>query len=51
MQYSTDIARLDGRLKSYATITADLAIAQAEEADAEIGKGIIRGPCMASPSQ
>ena len=30
------IARLDDHLKSYATITADRAIAQAEKADVEI---------------
>jgi amidase len=36
------IARLDGRLKSYATLTPDLALAQAKQADAEIGRGTIR---------
>jgi amidase len=43
------IARLDDHLKSYATLTANLAIAQAEKADVEIGKGIIRGPLHGVP--
>jgi amidase len=43
------IARVDSHLKSYATLTADLAIAQAEKADAEIGQGIIRGPLHGVP--
>ena len=43
------IARLDSRLKSYATVTADLALAQAEEADAEIARGKIRGPLHGVP--
>ena len=43
------IARLDRRLKSYATITADLALSQAEEADAEIARGKIRGPLHGVP--
>jgi amidase len=43
------IARLDGRLKSYATLTADLALAQAKQADAEIGRGTIRSPLHGVP--
>jgi amidase len=43
------IARLDRRLKSYATVTADLALSQAEEADAEIARGKIRGPLHGVP--
>ena len=43
------IAGLDGRLKSYATLTADLAIAQARQADAEIMHGTIRGPLHGVP--
>ena len=43
------IARLDGQLKSYATVTADLALSQAEEADAEIARGEIRGPLHGVP--
>src|SRR5215475_5172272 len=43
------IARLDGRLKSYATLTADLAVAQATQADAEIARGAIRGPLHGVP--
>jgi amidase len=43
------IARLDPRLKSYATVTADLALSQAEEADAEIARRKIRGPLHGVP--
>ena len=43
------IARLDGRLKSYATLTAELALAQAAQADAEIARGAIRGPLHGVP--
>lgn len=43
------IARLDGRLKSYATLTADLALTQAKQADIEIGRGAIRGPLHGVP--
>ena len=43
------IARLDPRLKSYATVTADLALSQAEETDAEIARGKIRGPLQGVP--
>ena len=43
------IARLDGRLKSYVTVTGDLALAQAEEADAQIARGAIRGALHGVP--
>jgi amidase len=43
------IARHDGRLKSYATLTADLALAQANQADTEIARGGIRGPLHGVP--
>jgi amidase len=43
------IARLDGHLKSYAILTADLGLAQAEQADAEIARGTIRGPLHGVP--
>jgi len=43
------IGRLDRRLKSYATVTANLALSQAEEADAEIARGKIRGPLHGAP--
>ena len=33
------IDKLDGGLKSYATVTADLALKQAREAEAEIKRG------------
>jgi amidase len=43
------IGRLDGQLKSYATLTADLALAQAKQADAEIARRDIRGPVHGVP--
>jgi amidase len=43
------IARLDGRLKSYVTLTADLALAEAGRADAQIAGGAIRGPLHGVP--
>jgi amidase len=43
------IARLDGRLKSYVTLTAELALTQAAHADTEIARGQIRGPLHGVP--
>jgi amidase len=43
------IATIDRRLNSYATLTADLALAQAKQADAEIARGTIRGPLHGVP--
>ena len=43
------IAALDGKLHSYATLTADLALAQAREAEAEIARGNWRGPLHGVP--
>src|SRR5215469_783567 len=43
------IARLDPRLKAYATLTPDLALAQAREADREISRGALRGPLHGVP--
>lgn len=43
------IARLDGRLGSYATLTPEQALAAAAEADREIGQGILRGPLHGVP--
>jgi amidase len=43
------IARLDGRLKSYATLTADLALAQARQADEQTARGAIHGPMHGIP--
>ncbi|HVY07620.1 MAG TPA: amidase [Burkholderiales bacterium] len=43
------IAKLDGQLKSYATLMADQALADAKQADAEIGKGKVRGPLHGVP--
>ena len=43
------IEELDGRLRSYALVTADLAMQQAREAEAEIRRGDIRGPLHGAP--
>jgi amidase len=43
------IQALDGKLHSYATLTADLALAQAREAEAEIARGDWRGPLHGIP--
>ena len=43
------IAKLDPRLKCYATLTPDLALAQAREADTEIARGTLRGPLHGVP--
>jgi amidase len=43
------IAELDPKLKSYTTVTADLALAQAKKAEAEIVKGMYRGPMHGIP--
>jgi amidase len=43
------IKRLDGRLKSYATVMADSAREQARTADAEIASGNYRGPLHGIP--
>ncbi len=43
------ISRFDGRLKSYATLTSDLALTQARQADTEIAHGAIRGPLHGVP--
>lgn len=43
------IAALDGRLHSYATLTADLALEQARQAEVEIGRGDWRGPLHGVP--
>jgi len=43
------IEKLDGTLKSYATVTADLALKQAEQAEAEIKRGAYRGPLHGVP--
>lgn len=43
------IEALDGRLKSYALVTAELALEQARQAEAEIAKGRIKGPLHGAP--
>src|SRR5262245_48945408 len=43
------IEKLDGTLKSYATVTADVALKQAEQAEAEIKRGAWRGPLHGVP--
>ena len=43
------IGRLDGRLKSYVTVMADSAQAEAERADGEIAAGAVRGPLHGVP--
>jgi amidase len=43
------IDKLDGGLKSYATVTGDLARKQAREAEAEIKRGAWRGPLHGVP--
>src|SRR5262249_9597943 len=43
------ISKLDPRLCSYATLTAELALAEAKQADAEIARGTIRGPMHGVP--
>ena len=43
------IDKYDGGLKSYTTVTADLALAQAKQAEAEIAQGRYRGPLHGVP--
>ena len=43
------IDKLDGKLKAYATVTADLAMRQAKTAEGEIAKGRYRGPLHGVP--
>ncbi|WP_158818934.1 amidase [Methylocapsa sp. S129] len=43
------IEALDPGLKSYTTVTADLALKQAKKAEAEIAKGMYRGPMHGIP--
>ena len=43
------IDKLDAKLRSYATVTAELAMAQAREAEAALGKGECLGPLHGVP--
>ncbi|HJQ60449.1 MAG TPA: amidase [Vineibacter sp.] len=43
------IEALQPRLKAYATVTVDLALAQAAQADADIARGVVRGPLHGVP--
>ena len=43
------IAKLDGSCHAYATVLAERAMARARQAEAEIGKGILRGPLHGVP--
>ena len=43
------IERLDGTLRSYATVTADVATAQAARVDAEVAAGTVKGPLHGVP--
>src|SRR5262245_14455970 len=45
----TRISALDGKLYSYLTVTADLALQQARAAEQEISKGTYRGPLHGMP--
>jgi Asp-tRNA(Asn)/Glu-tRNA(Gln) amidotransferase A subunit family amidase len=47
--YLERIARLDGSIRSVITLTSDLALAQARQADAEIATGKYRGPLHGIP--
>ena len=47
--YLRRIATHDGVLRAYITVTGDTALAQAKEADAEIGRGRRRGPLHGVP--
>jgi len=43
------IAALDPKLKSYATVMADSAMAKAKQAEVEIGRGEVKGPLHGVP--
>ena len=47
--YLRRIEAHDGVLRAYLTVTGDMALAQAKEADAEIGRGRRRGPLHGVP--
>jgi amidase len=43
------IASLDGRIGSYVLVTADVALEQARQAEAEIARGDVKGPLHGAP--
>ena len=43
------IAKLDGKFKAYTTVTSEIAMRQARAAEAEIAKGMYRGPLHGVP--
>ena len=43
------IAAVDGKLHSYALVTAETALAEARQAEAEIARGAIKGPLHGAP--
>ena len=47
--YLKRIVDLDPQLNAYITVTADLALAQAREAEREIASGLYRGPLHGIP--
>ena len=47
--YLDRIEAIDGRLDSYVTLTSDLALSQARQAEAEIRAGNYRGPLHGVP--
>jgi aspartyl-tRNA(Asn)/glutamyl-tRNA(Gln) amidotransferase subunit A len=47
--YLERIRRYDSKLNAFATVTPEIALAQAREAESEIGRGQIRGPLHGVP--
>src|SRR5262245_5763323 len=43
------IGRIDGKINSYITVTADLALSQAKAAEDQFARGIDRGPLQGIP--
>ena len=47
--YLERVERLDGRLRSYITVCAEPALAEARAAEAEVARGVLRGPLHGIP--